>query len=270
MRAGLGWARGFAPSSPPTRLLPSLLPRDKLQGNMGAFMQITSRVWLSLPFSEWQLQNHTCLGAAAPDCLTPFSSSCRPERAPNLNHIWFTLALLVPIVPLPATVCLWEPQPLPAAVSTAPPPPSAFSKSCTGGPHQPADLPLNPTMNTIGHLTAPKCASWPLLWLTTAGGAQAPGAPPTSLQAQPRPLGLHYPLSGPCHPLGSCLRCQALRWAPPTSPPGKVLGKSTRRRCIYLAGIFLQRRNSKAISRGHGTSPGRGKGGGWGKVQGTN
>lgn len=36
----------------PTWSLPSPVPTDWLQCNMGAVMQITSRVWLSLPFSD--------------------------------------------------------------------------------------------------------------------------------------------------------------------------------------------------------------------------
>lgn len=127
-------------------------------------MQITSPVWVSLPFRDWQLQNPIGLEGVGGGC------GSRPPHPfyPALLHEPLTpitsgphRPCVVPIVPLPATVS-GHPQPLPLLH----PFPQHPASSAQWGPRQSHGSPLESYHERDGSSPSASCTCWPLSTLT--------------------------------------------------------------------------------------------------------
>lgn len=149
---------------------------------MGAVTQVTSRVWLSLPFSDWRLQNHTGLGwgLGGTACLAPFSSPSPPAGAPTLVTSGSHWPCLVLIVSLPATIS-GRPNPRPPSVEQPPSPPLQQMLH-SGVPNSLVDLPLTPTMNIMVILMPPQ-----MCLLAIPPAVHLPGVPLALVATHPQP-----------------------------------------------------------------------------------
>lgn len=183
------------------------------------------------------------------DCLAPFSSPALLLEPQTLITSGSHRPCLVPIISLPATIS-GSPKPYPHPTPTLPPPsvgtaPSPLQPSASPaqwGPQQPVSLPLTPTKNVKGHLTAPQMCPWLCL---------LPGVPRVLVATTHILLGLAQTSKNPTipsawspHLLGKVFLCQALCWAHPLAAPGRSLVRVGKRRGVYLEGVSLQRKKS--------------------------
>lgn len=195
-------------------------------------MQITSGCGSHYLSVTGGLQTAPAWGrGAGTDCLAPFSSPSTPARAPDSNRIWFTLALFGSNH-LTSCYYIWVPQPPLPCVETAPSPYPAFRKSCTVG--SPTALHLHHKRKASSP-RPPNVPSGPLMCLLVIPSAWgAPGSGST----HPHPSG-----SGPGLAQTSKNPLIPSTWSP--SPPGEALRvRHSKRRCVYLKGVSLQKKKS--------------------------